>query len=329
VSSQYIKKYKPRLYKNASFKIGVAIDPTLYQKDSNYKKVVDFEFNSVTPENALKMNRIIDKKGVYNWEISDSFINSVKRPKRIHGHTLVWHRGIPKWLENYKGNQRQWDSILKSYITTVVKKYKGKIHAWDVVNEAFENDGSYRKSIWYNNLGESYIEKSFIYAHQADPKAILFYNDFGQESHQAKNDSILKMLKNLKLKRVPIHGVGFQLHTYSYQKLDLLANAIHDISKLKLKVHFSEVSVRVNTKMKKDFIYSDEVQKQQFEFLSKLIHTYKEIPKRYQYGITFWNVGDKDTYLKFQVDQNQYPQIFDESYQRKKFFYIILDALAS
>lgn len=168
-------------------------------------------------EYQMKFAHLLPKKGAYTFEDCDALVDlALKKGMKIRGHTLVWHRDVPDWVNGVK-SKAELLSIMKNYIKTVVGRYRGKIYAWDVVNEAVSDDGLsglYRKTKWMEVIGEEYIEKAFRWAHEADPKAILFYNDYSTEDPN-KRSRIVTMIKSLQSKGVPIHGMGMQAH-YQY-----------------------------------------------------------------------------------------------------------------
>lgn len=199
------------------FKVGVAIGYGELISDID-TQFIKKHFNSITPGNEMKPESVLKGPNNYDFTIADAFVDfATKNKMGIRGHTLVWHNQTPDWFfKDENGNFLKKDELLKrlkNHIYTVVSRYKGKIYAWDVVNEAIDEtqpDG-YRRSNWYNICGPEYIEKAFIWAHEADPQAKLFYNDYNTEIPQ-KRMFIYNMIKNLKAKGVPIHGIGLQCH---------------------------------------------------------------------------------------------------------------------
>ncbi|KOS06361.1 hypothetical protein AM493_10215 [Flavobacterium akiainvivens] len=319
-----------KLQSVSPFKIGVAIEKDPFERNKQYRKIVETEFNSITPANMMKMNRLAPQKDVYFFKDADSIVEfAINSGKRIHGHTLIWHRAVPEWVTSFKGSRHDWDILLNKYITTVVEHFKGKVHSWDVVNEAFEDNGDFRKNIWYEHLGKDYIKKAFIYAHKADPNAILFYNDYGQERFPEKNKAINKFILSLVNENVPIHGIGAQFHTNVNLKKDKIEEALIDIASTGLYVHISELTIIVNGNWSdKQYVQDESSVEAQMQKFADVINTYKNIvaPKQ-RYGITFWNVGDSDSYVPRDCNCKEYPQIFDKNYKKKNYFSKIVKAL--
>ncbi|MBL7836503.1 MAG: endo-1,4-beta-xylanase, partial [Bacteroidetes bacterium] len=171
------------LYIKARYPIGAAINFDALVSDLRYLNIAANQFNSVSPENILKAENIHPEENRFNWTQVDSLISFCERyNKRFYGHTLIWHNQLPQWILDFKGNTMQWEHLMKTHIQTIISHYKDKVIAWEVVNEAFNEDGTLRNSIWFENIGPSYIEKAFKYAKEANPNALLFYNDYNLES---------------------------------------------------------------------------------------------------------------------------------------------------
>lgn len=239
-------------YKNY-FPIGVAVSPRgLNGPDA---ELITKQFSSVTPENAMKMGPIHPEENRYNWQDADAIVAfAEKNGMKVRGHTLCWHNQTPKWFfTDTEGKQVSRDVLLKrmkKHIEDVAGRYKGKVYAWDVVNEAVPDTSTsiYRKSKFYEIIGEDYIEKAFEYAHAADPDARLFYNDYNTESAE-KREKIFQLLKRLKAKNVPVHGVGLQGHWSIYEPSQAeLEKSISQFASLGLEVQITELDVSVHPK---------------------------------------------------------------------------------
>ncbi len=216
-------------------------------------------------------------------------------------------------------------------------RYQGDVTAWDVVNEAFDTKtGAYRTTFWLETLGPDYIEKSFRYAHRADPNAKLFYNDFGQEKYPEKMDSIIAMTQDFKKRGVPIHGVGLQMHLEMATTEAMIADALKKAASTGLLVHISELDVifhRHNEKSpegEKEITELTEAMKQaQAEKFKQVAYLYrKHVPKDQRFGITFWDFNDRDSWLKPSNDVMEWPTIFDESLEPKPAYYGFAEGLA-
>jgi endo-1,4-beta-xylanase len=193
------------MYKVMPFPVGAAVSINLMKNNTKYNGVVSKEYNSVTAENAMKFGALHPTENTYFWDDADYLVNyALANNKRIHGHTLNWYTSLPAWVTNYVGDSAAWENLLKTHIQTVVTHFKGKVTSWDVVNEAFNDDGTLRNSIWVQHLGADYIARCFQYARQADPNAVLFYNDYGHEYSSAKRTAISNLISSLKSRGIPI-----------------------------------------------------------------------------------------------------------------------------
>ncbi|MBC3787456.1 endo-1,4-beta-xylanase [Spirosoma utsteinense] len=321
-------------YKNF-FPIGVAVAPrNLTGPEAD---LIIRQFNSITPENSMKMGPIHPEENRYAWTDTDAIVAfAQKNGIKVRGHNLCWHNQTPRWFfTDAAGKQVTKDVLLKrlkDHIDAVAGRYKGKIYAWDVVNEAVPDTGNqlYRKSKFYEIIGEDYIEKAFEYAHAADPVAQLYYNDYNTEN-KVKRDRIYQLLKKLKAKGVPIHGVGLQGHWSIYEPTaPELEESISRFASLGLKIQITELDVSVYPKEherreKKPTDKSEytadmnDRQAAHYKMLFDMFRKHKDVVT----NVTFWNVSDKSTWLdNFPVpDRKDYPLLFDQNYQPKKAYY--------
>ncbi|MEN3157066.1 endo-1,4-beta-xylanase [Alkalimonas sp. NCh-2] len=232
------------------FSIGVALSKTDTADDVVMQSVTQ-NFNSMTHEFAMKWSQIETRTGLYDFSYVDDFVDmAYKSDFQLIGHTLVWHKANPSWLftDRVMNGDMVRDfylEVMRKHIATMVARYRGKVHGWDVVNEAFYYDGNFRPSPWLNLIGKDYIEKAFEFAHQADPDAELYYNDYGLVD-KSKQDAVVKMIQGLQSKGIPIHGVGIQGHySLTYPDIKLLDEAISRFSSLGIKVMITELDVSV------------------------------------------------------------------------------------
>ena len=201
------------------FYVGAALNPSQYtEADTASVRIIKKHFNSITAENAMKSVNIHPAEDTFNFELPDKFVEfGEKNNMWIIGHTLVWHSQAPKWLfVDDEGNDVSRDELIdrmKTHIQTVVGRYKGRVHGWDVVNEAFEGNGAWRKSKFYEIIGEDYFKMAFQFAAEADPNAELYYNDYGMNS-PGRRDSVAKVIKELKDSGIKIDGIGMQAHVH-------------------------------------------------------------------------------------------------------------------
>ena len=302
----------------APFHIGAAIDPNLLQTNLSYRNIITGELNSITTENALKWPSVHPQQNTFDFSGGDVLVNfALQNKKRIHGHNLLWYAFNPDWLNNFIGDSAAWENLLKTHIQTVISHYKGKITSWDVVNEAFHEDGILRVEdvdhsdhfddgcIWARHLGTDYIARSFQYAHEADPDALLFYNEYGQEWSEPKLNAVINLANDFIARSIPIHGLGIQMHIDINSANDGITNAIQQLANTGLQIHISELDIRVNTNNNPLLTYTDALKTTQSDKYDFVVRQYKSlVPKAQQYGITTWNVGDADSWIRSYFNKN-------------------------
>lgn len=227
-------------------KIGAAVGDSPLTSDSSYTTVLDREFNSVTAENAMKWDALEPSRNGYNWAAADRLVNhAVAHNQGVRGHTLAWYAQLPSWLKNGNFSASELNTLLKKHIDTTVGRYKGKIYAWDVVNEAFNEDGSMRSSLWQDKLGTGYIANALKWAHAADPAAKLYINDYNIEADNAKSDGLYALAKQLLAQGVPLHGIGFQSHFVVGGVPSTMKANLKRFSDLGLEVSVTELDIRI------------------------------------------------------------------------------------
>ncbi|MDO9581108.1 MAG: endo-1,4-beta-xylanase [Bacteroidales bacterium] len=309
------------------FPIGVAVSPT--SLTGSQSALILKHFGSLTAENVMKVGPIHPEENRYYWDNADKIVNYAKENGMLmRGHTLCWHKQTPAWMfKDANGNSVTKEVLLarlKDHITQVVTRYKGKVYAWDVVNEAIDDNDSIflSETEWYRICGEEYIAKAFQWAHEADPDAQLFYNDFNTE-FPCKRDRVYRLLKQLLDAGVPVHGVGLQGHWNINNPTEKdLRDAIEMFSSLGLKIQITELDVSIYSSDEKDpsdnVLTEEREQKQieKYKMVFKVFRDYKNVIS----GITFWNVSDKSSWLNnYPVrGRKNYPLLFDRNLQPKK-----------
>ena len=322
------------------FTIGVAVSPQSLKTDEAV--LIVQEFNSMTAENAMKMGPIHPFEKQYNWAGGDSIATFAKRNNlKLRGHTLCWHNQTPRWFftDSATGKQVTKEVLLqrlKDHITTVVSRYKGTIYAWDVVNEAISDkkDEYFRPSLFYQICGEEFMAKAFQWAHEADPNALLFYNDYN-EINPTKREKIIRMIKDLKAKGVPIHGVGLQGHwAINEPSKEQLENTLKDFSELGLNMQVTELDISVypkehNARDRKaedyDTVFTTEKELKQMEVYKNCFELFRKYEKQIS-SVTFWNISDRRSWLdNFPVrGRKDYPLLFDAQLKPKKVYWEII-----
>lgn len=233
------------------FVVGAAINARQFTgRDQRGQAIVEDQFNSISPENVLKWESVHPLPGKYDFTLADQYVEfGRKHHMFIVGHNLVWHQQVPAWVfRDDKGNLLSRDALLarlRDHIFTVVGRYKGKIQSWDVVNEALNEDGTMRQSLWEKFIGDDYIARAFEYAHEADPQAQLTYNDYNLEN-EAKRNGAIALIRKLQAEGVPITSVGLQNHdNLTWPTVEQEDATISAFAELGLKVAISELDINV------------------------------------------------------------------------------------
>jgi endo-1,4-beta-xylanase len=227
--------------------VGAAVMSDPLRNDEAYRKVLAAEYSLLTPEIALKFANVHPEPDRYNFGDFDKILSFAESNEMcVRGHTLVWHRQLPTWLYERHWTRDELINILRTHIYDVVGRYRGRVQYWDVVNEAISKFWGLRGTFWLRALGPEYIEMAFRFAHEADPEARLFYNDYGVEGLGRKSDRMYELVSRLLERGVPIHGVGLQAHVnVAIPAPEELKANFSRLERLGLEIHLTEVDVGV------------------------------------------------------------------------------------
>jgi len=322
----------------ANFPVGVAtqthyLNGNIGDNVTLYKNTLLQNFDSITPEYQLKQNVINPEPRIFDWNASDYLVEySQNHSLRLFGHTLVWEGSLTEEVKAL--SPQEFENYTKTWMTAVLNRYKGKIPAYDVVNEGIKwypgVNFTYRNNTYFQKLGSTYIEEMFRYAHRLDPEALLFYNDFNLYLNDGKVDRVIELLQDFLARDVPIHGIGMQFHFNPTddveQAITNAQTAIERIAKLGLKVHLSEVDIVVNNGSYDR--YTEDLAWQQAQIVRNTVETYANIPAEQQYGITFWGLRDPESWRTNFYDYPIGPLLFDANYQPKAAYYSFIDGLS-
>ncbi len=300
--------------------IGAAVQPQ-FLEEPDYAKTLIANYNTLTSENHMKWETIHPEQDRYDFTAGDKIVQfAQEHDMDVRGHALVWHIQNPTWLDDGDWTEDELWGILEDHIKTVVGHYKGEIYAWDVVNEMFEND-QYRETIWYRNLGPSYIEQAFIWAREADPDVKLYLNDYSVEEINIKSNRMFELAVELLDKGIPLDGVGFQFHVINEQPLDMFSvyNNVKRFNDLGLEVDFTEIDVRIGQPiLENDYIVQGEIYR---ELMALVIGMDKAN------NFTTWGMTDKYSWIPGFFTGYDESLPFDEFYQGKPAYDEILALL--
>jgi len=342
------------VYKDA-FRVGTAIAPRVFDNlDTTEVRIVRTQFNAITPENVLKWEVVHPRPNEYDFAESDRYVAfGEKNGMFIVGHTLVWHSQTPRWVfEDSAGKPLTRDALLarmKDHIQHVMGRYKGRIKGWDVVNEALNEDGTMRQSPWQRIIGDDFVVKAFQYAHEVDPKAELYYNDYNLAT-PAKRDGAIRLAKQIRAAGIPVAAINSQDHhkldanVPSAALVDSMFQAIRaagfhaNVTELDVDVlprptraaNTADVSARAQMTAQSNpwtTALPDSVQQQLAKRYADLFAVYmkhRDIIDR----VTFWGVTDGTSWLNgFPVrGRTNYPLLFDRQGKPKPAFDAVIAA---
>jgi endo-1,4-beta-xylanase len=305
-------------------RVGAAAD-RLFKDDAEgqqFKALLAREFSMFTAENDMKHERLQPARGVFSFARADAMLAFAEaNGMQMRGHTLVWHNQNASWLVNGTWTPAEARALLVEHITQVVTHYRGRIVAWDVVNEALNDDGTRRTGFWPDHAGADYIELAFRTAHAADPQARLFYNDYNIEGLGAKSDSAYALVQSLRAAGVPIHGIGFQGHFQAggLPSRPALASNIARFAALGLEVHFTELDMRLR-------------QPATAAQLATQAENYRDVFEVCMQNsactaIVVWGVTDKDSWVPNTFTGWGDALLFDAQLRPKQAYWYVHDAL--
>ena len=321
----------------ANFPIGVAVPGSLFS-NTGHQEVVVQHFSQLSSENDMKMDAMQPSEGNFNWAKADEIFNFAEaNDLTVHGHVLVWHSQIPDWMRNFVGDTAAWVAMMENHVTTIATKYTGRLETWDVVNEAFNEDGSYRgsasgdDSVWFTNIGETFIPKAFTAARTADADVDLYYNDYNLIWNNAKLGGVIDMVNDMQANGVPIDGIGFQSHiTVNSPDIATIKRQFQKVVDIrpKIKLKITELDVRMNEggALTRLTATRAEVQKQ---YYFDVVQAYLDIvPADQRGGITVWGTTDGDSWLQsWPAPTVEWPLMFNDDYTPKPALQGFADAL--
>ncbi len=324
----------------APFPMGSAVVSGSLQNNYYYQGTLLAEYNSITSDYELKFNIVEPQQGVFNYTPGDYIVSfAAQHHLRMHGHNLIWHQALPDWVLHFQGDSAAWENLFKTHIEGEAAHYKGQVNSWDVVNEALRDDnGALRNmdgkpgdgagSVWRQHLGPDYIARAFQYAHEADPNALLFYNDYGQEWGGLKLDSMIALVTGLKKRGIPISGIGMQMHIDINADTAGISAALKRLAATGLLVHVSELDIAVNPGNNPNIVFTSALQLQQAALYQFVAESYRaNVPAAQRYGITTWEFSDADSWIPSFYGRKDWPLPFDAAYKKKPAYYGLMKGL--
>lgn len=318
----------------AKLRVGTAVR-SYALSEAAYAETLGREFNMIEPEDAMKWWTVRRNEGAFDFQQGDQIVRFAHaHDMKVRGHCLVWDHDNPKWLSVANFTPQQLSHLLQQHIVTEMKHYAGQVFAWDVVNEAFEEHGRLKDSIWFNQpgigfsgQGTAYIEQAFRWAHNADPKALLFYNEAEGEGMNPKSEAVYAMIKDFKQRGVPIHGVGLQLHI---SKLDFdagpIAKNIARLSALGIQVHVTELDVSLP--LDATGAVSNDDLRRQADIYRNVLHACLQNPGCT--AIQTWGFTDKYSWIgSHSHGARGGALLFDKGYKPKPAYAAVLEELSS
>jgi endo-1,4-beta-xylanase len=333
------------------FYIGAALNERqITGEDSLSVEIVKKHFNSIVAENCMKGERIHPVEGQFNWDLADRFVEfGEENDMHIVGHTLIWHSQAPRWFfVDEAGNDVSRDVMIERmhhHIANVVGRYKGRVHGWDVLNEAIVEDGSFRKSKFYEIIGEEFVELAFQFAAEADPDAELYYNDYGM-ANPGRRKGVIEMVKNLQAKGIKIDGIGMQGHlNLESLNLEEFEKSIVAFAELGVKVMITEFDLTIlpfptrqttaDIGMRAEYEermnpyadgFTDEILTEWNEACADIFRLFLKHQDKIS-RVTTWGVTDNHSWKNnWPVrGRTDYPLLFDRDYQPKPVVQTIIE----
>jgi endo-1,4-beta-xylanase len=300
--------------------VGAAVNDQLFH-DPTYRDTVAREFNSVTPESAMKWGTVEARPGEFNFLSGEAFVGAAERDRqRVRGHTLVWHR-LPAWVTDGGFDPARLRAILKRHVQRTVAEWRGRIDSWDVINEPLNGDGSLRRSVWQRGLGDGYIADALRWARQADPLARLYVNDFGVEGLNRKSDRLYRLVRDLRARGVPVDGVGFQTHVFDGDLPASFEANLRRFAALGVEIALTEVDAPLALPVTPDAL------RQQATVYARTLNACLAVDACRSY--TTWGFTDLHSWGDHVAQGRGAALPFDRAYQPKPAYWALRDALVA
>lgn len=306
-----------------NFFIGAAVAMTPFANEAVYHQILQREFNVIVAENAFKWDAVRPSRSTFNFADTDALVNFAEANRmKIRGHTLVWHNQLPAWLTGGNFTRDEVIEILRQHILTFVGRYRGRIWAWDVVNEAIDdvNGGFRTTSFWHQKIGPDYIRLAFEFAREADPDAKLYYNDYSIEGMNTKSNAVFNLLSGLKSQGVPVDGLGWQMHQLNNFRIQeqhrINSRRIADLG---LELSMTELDVRMQLPST-----ADKLQQQAQAYRDSIEFCMSEPHCK---ALVMWGFTDRHSWIPSTFSGQGDALIYDANYQPKPARAALLEVL--
>ncbi|MFB1097933.1 endo-1,4-beta-xylanase [Terribacillus sp. JSM ZJ617] len=312
----YLMERQPlrKLAQDDGLLIGSSIRYDALLEDDTYQKLATTEFSSWTIENEMKMDAMQPEQGAFNFvKVDEMVLMAEEHDIKLRGHVLVWGEALPAWVSQQAVDRASAEQVLKTHIQEIVTHYQGRIDTFDVVNEAWNDDGTLRDTIWLRTIGPDYIPLAFQWAREANPDAKLYYNDYGNEMSNAKSEAMLEALSNWKQEGIPIDGIGMQTHVdaadprFSKDRIQEWFTRIEDAG---FEIAVTEMDVKLQN------LNNGDAKNVQAERYGDVMEVCLDTPACGEF--TVWGISDNHSWVTEQEAPHGKPLLFDENGQPKK-----------
>jgi endo-1,4-beta-xylanase len=306
----------PALKSLAPFPLGLA-GMSEQGDDLAWTEIARTHFDRLTPEWEMKPEAIVAADGGFDWSRPDAILALADRlGLKVFGHTLVWYSQASPAFVKLDGSGQAFADAYRTYILGVAGRYQGRVVGWDVVNEAIGDDAVMRDCLWRANLGDDYVRLAFQHAHEADPGAVLFLNDYGLETTPAKRLAFLKLAESLLAAGAPLGGLGTQTHVRADLAPGAIKAAVHDLGRLGLPVHISELDIGLS-RVRGAGLRMADLEKKQVMLYAEAAEAMRALPPAQRFGITLWGARDRDSWLRRPPENrgsnDDKPLLFDDA----------------
>ena len=302
--------------------VGTSVGANPLRGTNEYSTAVARDFNLIVPEVGLKFEIVHPEPDRYDFCQMDTILAFAEvNGMRVRGHPLVWEQQLPLWVWDLSLSQEQWKALLHDHVSRLVGRYQGEIEEWDVVNELFTEEGTLKATIWYQNIGPEYIELALRWAHDTDPNARLFINEFATENLNSKSDALYALAQDLLGRGVPLHGIGFQMHLTESNPPDpaQVAENFRRFGELGLEVQITELDIRILKPVKPENLAH------QAEIYQTLMEICLSAPNCDTFVL--WGVSDHNSWIKYVSEEWGSPLILDDAYTPKPAYWALVETL--